>query len=107
MQYVFYPERVCAKVFMVEVDEATRTITNFEFKGGCPGNLNAIARLTRGMHMDEVIARFENMPICSGSKVTSCPEQIRKGLLELKAKLDAGAAPARPSFGLESFTFKK
>ena len=26
MQYVFNPERVCAKVFMVEVDDATRII---------------------------------------------------------------------------------
>ena len=39
MQFVFTPERVCSKMFMIEVDDATRTITNFEFKGGCPGNL--------------------------------------------------------------------
>ena len=39
MQFVFTPERVCSKMFMIEVDEKTRTITNFEFKGGCPGNL--------------------------------------------------------------------
>ena len=63
MQFVYTPERVCSKVFMIEVDEATRTITNFEFKGGCPGNLQAIGRLVRGMHIDEVISRFDNMPI--------------------------------------------
>ena len=39
MQFVFTPERVCSKMFMIEVDDATRTIKNFEFKGGCPGNL--------------------------------------------------------------------
>ena len=58
MQYVFNPERVCAKVFMVDVDENTRLIRDFDFKGGCPGNLNAIKRLTKGMHIDEVIDRF-------------------------------------------------
>ena len=42
MQYVFNPERVCAKVFMIDVDENTRLIRDFDFKGGCPGNLNAI-----------------------------------------------------------------
>jgi uncharacterized protein (TIGR03905 family) len=107
MQFVYTPERVCSKVFMIEVDEATRTITNFEFKGGCPGNLQAIGRLVRGMHIDEVISRFEDMPICPSSKVTSCPEQFRKALLELKAKLDSGEAPARPAFGLASFASLK
>ncbi|WP_446424407.1 TSCPD domain-containing protein [Mailhella sp.] len=102
MQYVFNPERVCAKVFMVEVDEATRTIVKFDFQGGCPGNLQAINRLTRGMHIDDVIERFTDMPICSGSKVTSCPEQIRKGLIALREKLDSGET-SRPAFGLNAF----
>ena len=62
MQYVFNPERVCAKVFMVEVDDATRIIQRFEFKGGCAGNLQGIDRLIRGMHIDDVIKRFEDMP---------------------------------------------
>ena len=107
MQNVFNPARVCAKVFMIDIDENTRVIKNFEFKGGCPGNLNAISRLIRGMHIDEVIDRFVDMPICPASKVTSCPEQFRKALLELKAKLDSGEAPARPAFGLASFASLK
>ncbi|MBQ2761692.1 MAG: TIGR03905 family TSCPD domain-containing protein [Mailhella sp.] len=107
MQHVFNPERVCAKVFMIDIDEQTRTIRNFEFKGGCPGNLNGISRLIRGMHIDEVIERFADMPICPASKVTSCPEQLRKGLIELRDKLNAGEAPSRPSFVLDSFSFGK
>ena len=103
MQFVFTPERVCSKMFMIEVDDATRTITNFEFKGGCPGNLQGISRLIRGMHIDEVIDRFDNMPICPTSKVTSCPEQLRRALMELRAKLDTGMVQERPHFGLESF----
>ena len=108
MQFVFTPERVCSKMFMIEVDDATRTITTFEFKGGCPGNLQGIGRLIRGMHIDEVIDRFADMPICSTSKVTSCPEQLRKALLELRERLDSGVAQEKPHFGLESFaTMKK
>ncbi len=103
MQFVFIPERVCSKMFMIEVDEKTRTITNFEFKGGCPGNLQGIGRLIRGMHIDEVIDRFDNMPICPTSKVTSCPEQLRRALIDLRAKLDTGMVQERPHFGLESF----
>ena len=107
MQYVFNPERVCAKVFMIDIDENTRTIRDFESKGGCPGNLKAIARFTRGMHIDEVIDRLADMPICPASKVTSCPEQLRNGLIELRKKLDAGETPVRPSFVLDSFSFGK
>ena len=107
MQFVFIPERVCSKMFMIEVDEKTRTITNFEFKGGCPGNLNGIGRLIRGMHINDVIERFDNMPICPTSKVTSCPEQLRQALIELRDKLDAGVAPERPHFGLDSFASLK
>ena len=107
MQYVFNPERVCAKVFMIDIDENTRTIRDFESKGGCPGNLKAIARFTKGMHIDEVIDRLADMPICPASKVTSCPEQLRKGLIELRDKLNAGETPVRPSFVLDSFSFGK
>lgn len=103
MQFVFTPERVCSKMFMIDVDEKSRTINNFEFKGGCPGNLNGIGRLIRGMHIDDVIERFDNMPICPTSKVTSCPEQLRKALIELRDKLNAGEKPERPRFGLDAF----
>ena len=107
MQFVFTPERVCSKMFMIEVDDATRTITNLEFKGGCPGNLQGIGRLIRGMHIDEVIDRFDHMPICPTSKVTSCPEQLRKALLELRDRMDSGVAQERPHFGLDSFAAVK
>ena len=107
MQFVFVPERVCSKMYMIDVDEKTRTINGFDFKGGCPGNLQGIGRLIRGMSIDEVVERFDNMPICPTSKVSSCPEQIRRALLELRAKLDAGETMERPRFGLDSFASLK
>ena len=107
MQFVYVPERVCSKMFMIDVDENTRIINGFEFKGGCPGNLQGIGRLIRGLHIDEGIERFADMPICSTSKVTSCPEQLRNALLALRAQLDAGQVQERPHFGLESFASMK
>ena len=107
MQYVYTPEHVCSKKFMIEVDDETRVIRNFEFVGGCPGNLEGIGRLIRGMKMDDVIERFADMPICRTSKVTSCPEQLGKALVEMKALLDKGETQSRPSFGLDSFSSLK
>ena len=103
MRYVFTPERVCSKKFMIDVDEDSRTIREFQFEGGCPGNLNGIARLLVGMKMDDVITRLENMPICPSSKVTSCPEQLRKALLEMREHLDSGTVQERKPLGLDSF----
>ena len=37
MQFLYTPERVCSKQFMIEVDEATRTIVKFDFNGRLPG----------------------------------------------------------------------
>lgn len=107
MQYVFTPEHVCSKKFMIDVDDETRVIRDFTFTGGCPGNLEGISRLIRGMKMDEVIARFDGMPVCRTSKVSSCPEQLAKALREMKAMMDRGETQARPAIGLESFSFHK
>ncbi len=104
MQYIFTPERVCSKQFFIDIDDNTRAIKNFEFKGGCPGNANGISRLIRGMKIDDVIERFADMPICPSSKVTSCPEQLRKALIEAKQKMDSGEIQQRPHFGLEAFS---
>lgn len=107
MQFVFIPEHVCSKMYIIEVDEKSRIITRFDFKGGCPGNLHGIGRLICGMHINDVISRFENMPICPTSKVTSCPEQIRRALLDLRNRLDTGAVSEHLHFGLESFASLK
>jgi hypothetical protein len=56
------------------------------------------------MKIDDVIERFDNMPICPSSKVTSCPEQLRRALVELRANMDSGTVQQRPRFGLDSFS---
>ncbi|MBP3730079.1 MAG: TSCPD domain-containing protein, partial [Mailhella sp.] len=62
------------------------------------------SRLIRGMKIDDVIDRFASMPICPSSKVTSCPEQLRKALLEVRSMLDNGTEPRKQPLGLDSFS---
>ena len=88
MKYVYNPEKkqhVCSKQFVFDIDEDD-VIRNFSFTGGCPGNLAGIARLIVDMPVDEILRRLDNMPICSMSKVSSCPAQIRSALLAIKNK---------------------
>ena len=100
MEYVYTPQRVCSKQFFFDVDEADRTVRDFQFKGGCFGNLHGIRRLMRGMKIDEILDRLSGMPVCPMSKVSSCPEEICKALRELRALLDKGGEAPRPVFGL-------
>ena len=74
MQFVFIPERVCSNMYMIEVDEKSRIITRFDFKGGCPGNLLGISRIVIGMKAEDVIERFRGTRC--GFKSTSCPDQL-------------------------------
>ena len=100
MEYVYTPQRVCSKQFFFDVDEADRTLRDFQFKGGCFGNLQGIRRLLRGMKIDEIVDRLSDMPVCPMSKVSSCPEEIRKALVEVLGLLDKGGEVPRPVFGL-------
>ncbi len=100
MEYVYTPQRVCSKQFFFDVDEADRSLRDFQFKGGCFGNLHGIRRLMRGMKIDEILDRLSGMPVCPMSKVSSCPEEICNALRELRALLDKGGEAPRPVFGL-------
>lgn len=69
----------------IDVDDATKTINEVKFIGGCAGNTQGVASLTKGMHIDEVITRLKGID-CRG-RGTSCPAQLAKALEELKEKL--------------------
>ncbi len=56
------------------------TVEKVEFVGGCSGNTQGIAKLVRGMKIDDVIARLEG--IRCGFKPTSCPDQLARALKE-------------------------
>ena len=78
MKKVYQTQGTCSKFIEFDVEDG---IVNDEvFYGGCNGNLQGIARLVKGMKVDDVISRLEG--INCGGKGTSCPDQLAKALRE-------------------------
>ena len=71
----------CSKVINLEIDDDNR-ISDISFIGGCNGNLQGICSLVKGMEADEVKKRLDG--IRSGSKPTSCPDQLCRAIDALK-----------------------
>lgn len=71
-----HPQGVCARAMTVEIENGT--VRSLRVVGGCPGNLQGIARLVEGMPADEVIRRLSG--IRCGGKATSCPDQLAQAL---------------------------
>ncbi|MBE6845688.1 MAG: TIGR03905 family TSCPD domain-containing protein [Ruminococcus sp.] len=75
----YTPIGVCSKQINIEVDD-NNIVQDVEFIGGCNGNLKGIGALVKGMTVEEVIEKLEN--ITCGYKSTSCPDQLAKALKE-------------------------
>ncbi len=84
MQTIFETHGTCAKAIMIDVDDATGTINNIQFMGGCNGNTSGISSLVRGMKAEDVISRLEG--IRCGIKNTSCPDQLAQALRQIIKK---------------------
>lgn len=78
----FRPTGVCSQLIRVEVED--NVVKNVEFVGGCSGNTQGIARLVKGMDVNDVISRLEG--IKCGSKKTSCPDQLSIALKQAIAQ---------------------
>lgn len=72
----YRPHGVCSRLIRLDVED--NIIQNVQFVGGCSGNTQGIARLVKGMKVDEAIERMEG--IDCGGKGTSCPDQLAKAL---------------------------
>ena len=68
---------VCSSALQYDITDDGR-VTGIRFAGGCPGNLEAVARLAEGLPAEAVSARLE--VIQCGSKPTSCPDQLARAL---------------------------
>lgn len=79
MKIKYTPIGVCSKQIDIEIDD-NGIVQNVEFFGGCNGNLKGIGALVKGMTVEDVIAKLEN--IKCGYKSTSCPDQLAKALKE-------------------------
>lgn len=72
----------CSRQILFDVTEDD-ILTNVKFIGGCSGNLQAIARLVDGKHIDEVIATLKGIKCRSN---TSCGDQLAQALEHYKFK---------------------
>ena len=71
----------CSRQILIEAEGDT--IMNVEFIGGCTGNTQGVARLVKGMKIDEVIARCKGIQCRAG---TSCPDQLARALEQMVAQ---------------------
>lgn len=72
----YQPKGVCSKLMQLRIKD--NIILDVDFVGGCAGNLSGIGMLIKGMNIEEVIAKLQGLPC--GSRPTSCPDQLTKGL---------------------------
>ena len=82
MTYEYFPRGVCSRRMIIDIDDGR--VTDLSVEGGCNGNLKGISALVKGMTIDEVISRLEN--IRCGNKPTSCPDQLAQALKKIKTE---------------------
>lgn len=80
MIYTYKPQGVCSTQIVYDIENGI--IKKLEVYNGCNGNLKGIASLVEGMSIDEVIKKLRG--IKCGMKQTSCPDQIARGLEDIK-----------------------
>ena len=81
MKYLYKTQGTCSTFIDLEVEDGI--LKNVSYIGGCNGNLQGLCRLVKGMKVEDVISKLEG--IRCGSKTTSCPDQLCRALLEMKA----------------------
>lgn len=69
---------------LIQVMILDSVVQDVNFFGGCPGNLEAIKQLLKGMPIDEIIAKFSG--IKCGEKSTSCADQLALCLEQYKSQ---------------------
>ena len=82
MEFKFRTRGVCASEISFEIEDGT--VYNVVFRGGCNGNLKAIAKLVEGKSALEVAEILEGNTC--GFKDTSCADQLAKALKQAMAK---------------------
>ena len=80
MKFTYKTSGVCSRSIDIEVED--NIVKDVSFVGGCNGNLKGIGALVRGMNIDDVIDKLEN--IKCGIKNTSCPAQLANALKDYK-----------------------
>lgn len=82
MKYKYNTTGTCSSTITFEIEN--NIVKNVNFIGGCPGNLQAIAKLVDNMSVDEINEKLSG--IKCGFKQTSCADQLAKAVLEARKK---------------------
>ena len=61
MKFTYTTSGVCSRSIDIEVENAI--VKNVSFLGGCNGNLKGIGELVKGMSVDDIIAKLENISV--------------------------------------------
>ena len=85
MKHTYKPQGVCSS--QVDFELEGNVVKNISFRGGCNGNLKAIAALAEGMTVDQITERVKG--ITCGFKKTSCSDQLAHALMDASAKEQA------------------
>ena len=81
-QITYTTHGTCSRQIVIDVEDGI--VTNVTFVGGCSGNTQGVARLAKGMKVEDVVARLKG--IHCGGKPTSCPDQLAQALEQYLAK---------------------
>lgn len=79
MKFTYITSGVCSRSIDIEVENGI--LVDVSYTGGCNGNLKGISNLVKGMKVEDVIEKLEN--IKCGWKNTSCPAQLAEALKEI------------------------
>ena len=83
--FTYSTKGTCSRQILFDVDENNK-LHGVRFIGGCGGNLQGIAKLVEGKHIDEVEKLLAGIK-CRNN--TSCPDQLSKAISEYKISLTA------------------
>lgn len=78
--FVYNAQGTCSR--QIRIDAQDGVVRSVEFVGGCPGNTQGVARLVRGMRVEEVIKTLEGIQCRAG---TSCPDQLARALRKMQS----------------------
>ena len=82
--FTFNTKGTCSRQILFDVDSENK-IHNVKFIGGCSGNLQGIAKLVEGRHIDEVEETLRGIKCRSN---TSCPDQLSEAIKNYKLSKD-------------------
>ena len=78
MEYNYKPKGTCSTNIKLKIKGDI--LEDIEVTNGCPGNLEGIRRLTRGMKLTDIVEKLEGVD-CR-ARGTSCPDQIACAIKE-------------------------